>query len=422
VSDYAISVEGLSKRFWLQAEQRTSLKERLVRGRGIRGREFWAVRDATFTVPKGSTFGIVGHNGSGKSTTLKVLAGIYRPTSGTVSVRGRVSALLELGAGFNPELTGRDNIRLNGAILGLSKRQINAAMDEIIEFSGLEEFIDSPVKVYSSGMYVRLGFAIAVSIEPEILVIDEVIAVGDEEFQRRCFDHLRELRRGGTTIVIVSHDLGLVRELCDHAVWLDHGKVRALGSSLEVVETYLRDVNDREAHEPHDASEAPAVVTRRHGSGEVIITGVEYLDASGAVTSMVVAGDPCVVRLHYSAQDDVPEAVFGLGFHHESGLVVSGPNSGRSGPVPVHSGTGYVDFRVDDLLLQPSTYDVSTAIVDKGHTYDYLDRAFTLRVRGSGNEEPGMTRMVGRWSRPRPTGEAQGSDRSLTEGLLDAQP
>ena len=230
MTEIAIQADHLSKRFWLQTERRTSIKERLVRGRPPKAREFWALRDASFEIERGSTFGLVGHNGSGKSTTLKVLAGIYRPTSGRVTVSGRVSALLELGAGFHGELTGRENIRLNGAILGMSGRQIDAAMDGIIDFAGIGEFIDSPIKVYSSGMFVRLGFAIAVSLDPEILIVDEVIAVGDEEFQRKCFDHLFELRKRGTTIVLVTHALGLIADLCDRAAWLDHGVVQEIGA------------------------------------------------------------------------------------------------------------------------------------------------------------------------------------------------
>jgi len=243
---YAIQADKLSKRFWLNAERHTSIKERLVRRNMPKGREFWALRDASFEIERGSTFGLLGQNGSGKSTTLKVLAGIYRPTSGTVMVDGRVSALLELGAGFHPDLTGRENIRLNGAILGLGGKQVDAAMDRIIDFAGLGEFIDSPVKIYSSGMYVRLGFAIAVSLDPEILMVDEVIAVGDEEFQRKCFDHLFELRKRGTTIVLVTHSLGTIRDMCDQAAWLEHGRIRQLGPAADVVDGYIRDVNERE--------------------------------------------------------------------------------------------------------------------------------------------------------------------------------
>jgi lipopolysaccharide transport system ATP-binding protein len=390
----AIRAENLSKRFWLHTERRTALKERLVRGRPPQEREFWALRDASFTIERGATFGLLGPNGSGKSTTLKVL------------VSGRVSALLELGAGFHGELTGRENIRLNGAILGMTGRQIDAAMDGIIDFSGIGDFIDSPVKVYSSGMFVRLGFAIAVSLDPEILIVDEVIAVGDEEFQRKCFDHLFDLRKRGTTIVLVSHALTLISDLCDRAAWLDHGLIREIGPARDVVDSYLRDVNEREVRtrgeEPGTARTTPG--STRLGTGEVRIRTVEFLDADGRPSPVLVAGSGCIIRLHYRAETPVDRAVFGIGFLHESGANVAGPNSGRTGPRPVPEGDGHVDFVVEELLLQPATYQVSTAIVDRGHVYDYADREFDLHVRATGEQEPGLTRMPGTWIGPVPTG------------------
>ena len=396
MTEIAIEAEQLSKRFWLHRERRTGLKERFIRGRAPAAEEFWALRDATFSVERGTTFGLLGENGSGKSTTLKVLAGIYRPTSGSVVVRGRVSALLELGAGFHGDLTGRDNIRLNGAILGLSSRQVNAAMDQIVDFAGIGEFIDSPVKIYSSGMFVRLGFAVAVSMDPEILMVDEVIAVGDEEFQRKCIDHLFELRKRGTTVVMVTHSLGLIRDLCDRAAWLDHGRIREIGDARHVADSYLTLINEREARRSEQPTSGSLGV--RLGSGEVRITALEFLDEGGLKVPVLLAGAPATIRMHFEAAQAVPRAVFGLGFLHESGANVAGPNSGRAGAVPVSAGPGHIDFHVDAMLLQPGTYAVSTAIVDRAHTFDYADREFELRVRGRGDEEPGLTRMPGTWS------------------------
>jgi lipopolysaccharide transport system ATP-binding protein len=244
----AIAVRDVTKKFRLHNDKKTNVKELFsARQRISRHDDFWALKGVSLDIPAGRTFGLIGHNGSGKSTLLKLVAGIHRPTSGTITSSGRVSAMLELGAGFHPEMSGRDNIYLNGSILGMTRRQIDAAMEEIIEFSGLGEFIDTPVKVYSSGMYVRLGFAIAVNLDPEILIIDEVIAVGDEAFQRRCFDHLYELRRKGVTIVLVTHSLSLVADLCDEAAWLDGGTLRAVGPAREIVDQYLSTVNEREA-------------------------------------------------------------------------------------------------------------------------------------------------------------------------------
>jgi ABC-2 type transport system ATP-binding protein/lipopolysaccharide transport system ATP-binding protein len=402
MSSYAIRAENLSKRFWLNAERHTSLKARVVRGKLPRGHEFWALRDASFEIERGSTFGLVGQNGSGKSTTLKVLAGIYRPTSGSVVVDGRVSALLELGSGFHGDLTGRENIRLNGAILGLTGKQVDAAMDKILDFAGIGEFIDLPVKIYSSGMFVRLAFAIAVSLDPEILMVDEVIAVGDEEFQRKCFDHLFDLRKRGTTIVLVTHSLGLIRDMCDQAMWLEHGQIRKLGPAMEVADSYLADINEREvqAHQVSGGEESAANESKRLGSGEVRITSLEFLDGEGKPNPVLLAGAPCTIRMHYVAHEPVSHVIFGIGFLHESGANVSGPNSGRQGSWSLAPGSGYVDFVIDELLLQPATYRVSTAIVDRGHTYDYADREFDLHVRGRGNQEPGLTRMPGTFNDP----------------------
>ena len=393
-----ILVEDVSKRFTLHTEKRNSLKERLVKGRGRANGDFWALRDVSFEVPRGTTFGLVGHNGSGKSTMLKLLAGVHRPTSGSIITDGRVSALLELGAGFHGELTGRENIYLNASILGLSRKEIDASVDRIVDFSGIGDFIDSPVKVYSSGMYVRLGFSIAVAVDPEILIVDEIIAVGDEEFQRKCFDHLFELRKRGTTIVLVSHALGLMQDLCDSAVWLDHGKVRSVGEARGVVQHYLDSVNDREV-ETRVQQVEPAGTHARLGSGEVRITGVEYLDRAGSGGSVLLTGEPATFRMHYEASEDLENVTFGLGFVHESGVNVAGPNSGSDTTRrPVSSGQGRVDFQVPALTLQPGVYEVSAAAVDRGHTYDYLDRAYELHVRGNAGTEPGLTRMFGQWS------------------------
>jgi lipopolysaccharide transport system ATP-binding protein len=405
VTDNAIEVAGLSKMFRIGTERRDSLKERFVRGRGKHD-EFWALRDIDFSVARGSTFGLVGHNGSGKSTLLKMLAGIYRPTTGSIRVDGRISALLELGAGFHGELTGRENIYLNGAILGLTRKQIESAMDEIIDFSGIEEFIDSPVKVYSSGMYVRLGFSIAVTVEPEILIVDEIIAVGDEEFQRKCFDHLYELRRQGTTIVLVSHSLPLVADLCDRALWLERGQLMSMGTARDVIDDYLDAVNQKEADaRARSTGQEPAEnggeSTSRIGSGEIRITAVEFLDHNGAEVGFLTSGQKCTIRMRYDAKEVLQAVTFGLGFVHESGVNVAGPNSGYGElATGIRPGRGFVDFDIDELLLQPSTFLVSVAAVDRGHTYDFRDRAFELRVRAhAAVTEPGLVRMPGRWVR-----------------------
>jgi len=246
----AITVEGVSKRFRLERNRPSSLKEAVLRiGRERDTDEFWVLKNVNLDIAPGSFFGLIGHNGSGKSTLLRLMAGIHRPTSGTVEATGRLSALLELGTGFHPDLTGRENVYLNGAMLGISRKQMTASMDDIIEFSGIGDFVDEPVKIYSSGMYVRLGFAVAVNVSPDILLVDEVIAVGDEEFQRRCLKHMDMLRENGATIVLVSHNTGLMAE-CHQVGWLDHGRLVEVGAPGDVVSAYLAkvDSNDSTLH------------------------------------------------------------------------------------------------------------------------------------------------------------------------------
>ena len=245
--DAAVSLDSVSKRFRVELDKPSSLKEAVLRFGRRRIDDFWVLHDISLTIDPGSFFGLVGHNGSGKSTLLRLMAGIHRPTTGQIATRGRLSALLELGAGFHPDLTGRENVFLNGAMLGLGRRRMAAAMDAIVDFSGVGVQIDAPVKIYSSGMYARLGFAVAVNVDPEILLVDEVIAVGDEEFQQRCLGHMDQLRASGTTIVLVSHDTALVRRLCDRAGWLDQGRLRTVGDPGEVVDAYLSHVGSGDA-------------------------------------------------------------------------------------------------------------------------------------------------------------------------------
>ncbi len=403
----AITIDRVSKKFRLHRDRRTNLKE-VVTARHRRNRydDFWALRDVSLEIPRGSTYGLVGHNGSGKSTLLKLVAGIHRPTAGTITSDGRVSAMLELGAGFHPELSGRDNVYLNGSILGMGRRQIAEAMDRIVAFSGLADFIDTPVKVYSSGMYVRLGFSIAVNLDPEILVIDEIIAVGDEEFQRRCFDHLHELRRRGVTIVFVTHSMPLVQSLCDQAAWLDHGRLRQTGQATAVAGAYLREVNQAESdaagREPRDPSMVPE--SARQGSHEIVITDVQFLAADGEPGHAVVAGEPMRVRIHYDAREPVPRPVFGLGFYTDTDIYVSGTNSRDPDRDPdVVSGPGHVDHVFDRCPLNPGSYVATAAVTDwsLAHRFDYWDHAFELHVRpGSAADHAGLVELAGGWSTP----------------------
>lgn len=239
MSDIAVRVDHVSKSFRMYHERNQTIKSAVMRGRTSVHDDFWALKDVTFDVPSGSTFGLIGSNGSGKSTLLKCLANIYYPNKGTISHYGRIAAMLEVGSGFHTELSGRENIFLNGSILGMSKKEITAKVDEIIDFSGVEQFIDQPVKNYSSGMFVRLGFAVAINVEPDILVVDEVLAVGDAEFQEKCVQKFKDFKKAGRTVILVSHDMNAIQTMCDHAAWLNHGDLVATGPAKTTIKSYL---------------------------------------------------------------------------------------------------------------------------------------------------------------------------------------
>jgi len=408
-SAVAISVKNVSKTFRLHHDRPSSIKEAILQRGGQSVERFQALTDVSLDVPKGAFFGLIGHNGSGKSTLLRIMSGIHRPSSGTVESNGRISALLELGSGFHPELTGRENVYLNGAMLGIPRKTMSAAIDSIIEFSGIGDFIDSPVKVYSSGMYVRLGFAVAVHVDPEILLVDEVIAVGDEEFQRRCLDHMYGLRRRGKTIVFVSHSSAMVERLCDEVAWLDHGSLLQVGDPAEVCQAYLSRVNDQEsdrleAEAEADAGDADLQETRR-GSGEIRTLRVEFLSESWSALAAGSSGDPMIIRLWYEATERVQQPVFGLGIHHEGGTMLTAPDTslGKCETGTIEPGTGYVDVKLDRLVLMPGNYFISTLISDQDglHVFDEWNRSHKLNVQpGSSLERAGMFELGARWQPP----------------------
>lgn len=238
MTDIAVHVEHVSKSFRMYSERNQTLKSTIMRGRRSIHEDFLALDDITFDVPTGSTFGLIGSNGSGKSTLLKCLAKIYWPEKGSITARGKLAALLEVGSGFHHELSGRENIYLNGSILGMTKKEIDRKFDEIVDFSGVEQFIDQPVKNYSSGMYVRLGFSIAINVDPDVLVVDEVLAVGDAEFQRKCFQKFEDFKRDGKTVILVSHSTDIVELMCDHAAWISHGHLMQVGEALPTIKAY----------------------------------------------------------------------------------------------------------------------------------------------------------------------------------------
>ncbi len=383
MTDPAIRVENLTKTFEIREQQPETFKEVFVRGALGKKHEFAAVKDVSFEIGKGRTFGLVGHNGSGKSTLLKMLAGVYRPTSGTVEVQGKVSALLELGAGFHRELTGRENIRLNATILGLTRKQISESMEEIIAFADLGEFIDVPVKQYSSGMYVRLGFAIAVMLKPDILIVDEVIAVGDEAFQRKSFDHIYKLRQQGTTIALVTHSMALARELCDEAIWLDHGEAKAQGPIEEVVDRYVAEVNRVEEQQYLASLEGETEYSRR-GTGEAFVERIEFMDSSGEQVSTLRTGEDYSLQLEITSQVALGDVDAVVAIYQESGALLASVSSAFEGQT-LDLGVGKTVARLDipELPLQEGSYWLSVSLRSQGHVWDHIDRGRRILVRSA---------------------------------------
>ena len=367
----AVEVEQVSKRFRLFHERPSSLKERLLRSRRSRAEDFWALRDVSFEVPAGGTLGLVGVNGSGKTTMLKILAGILRPTDGRVTTRGRIAALLELGAGFHPELTGRENVYLNASILGASKRETDGYFDNIVQFAELEEFIDNQVKHYSSGMFVRLGFAVAVHVDPEILLIDEVLAVGDEAFQRKCIDRVTEMQREGRTILFVTHAMQLVHQICDQAVLLNAGRMHSAGD----VERVVRDFRELMAR---GRTESPDDLSR-----EVEIVDVNLLDPSGEPKSMVAPGESMAVQIDLRAQRAVDDPEVVVGIHNARDEWVFTTDTERLGvDLGTIEGKLRVTFELRSIPLLEGQYFITVGVRDRGGkvAYDWHGQRYPFDV------------------------------------------
>jgi lipopolysaccharide transport system ATP-binding protein len=398
-----ISFQGVSKSYPIYASPRDRLKELLTFNRRRCHEDFWALRDITFEVERGETFCIVGENGSGKSTLLQIVAGILAPTSGSVDVRGRVSALLELGSGFNPEFTGRDNVYLNAAILGFSTPEIDRIFPRIEAFAEIGSFIDQPVKTYSSGMLVRLAFAVAIHMEPEILIVDEALAVGDIYFRQRCMRKVHELRSRGITILFVSHAVGDVKALGDRTMWLDGGRIRAIGDTDHVVSQYLAAMvekdtaylrlRQRETPAREETVTAPEVVTEipnidhRYGDGRAEILGIAVLDPYGRKLGLLQPGEPIVVRISVKARDHLAQPNVGFMFRNHLGMDFSGTNTTREGFVlpPMIPGDVYtVDFHLQLPVLYPASFSFSPAIADGDlvnyRMCDWIDNAVTLQM------------------------------------------
>jgi ABC-type polysaccharide/polyol phosphate transport system ATPase subunit len=430
-------------------KQFATLKSALLSGRlfsDLRPEDsFEALRGVSFDVLAGQTFGIVGRNGSGKSTMLKLIAGIGKPTSGAVAVDGRVSALIELGAGFHPEIPGRENVFINGMMLGLTRREVDDRFAEIVQFAEIEDFIDEPVKTYSSGMYMRLGFSVAIHVDPDVLLVDEVLAVGDEAFTHKCLDKFAEFRRRGKTVLIVTHSLDLVTRFCDKALWLDGGVIREKGDPQRVIDAYLLDVaqteeqtlqsTDRQSaarveagvemlaeapptEERHgepavedaggvtesDESVEPAdmfqAVEGRWGSREAEIVEVGLLRADGHPTQVFASGDALEIRLRVRAEHALDDVVFGVGIFDADGVCCYGTNTQIDGADEgTLEGEGEVSFFIEHLDLVASTYKLDVAVhrVNGGAPYDYHRQLHTIRVT-SRLKDVGIYRPPHRWA------------------------
>ncbi len=371
----AIEVRGVGKRFRLRGGMRTLKSAALdtLRGRRAGDQAFWALRNVSFTVARGETLGLIGANGAGKSTLLALLAGTKQATEGTLHTRGAVSSLLELGAGFHPDLTGRENVFLAGAIMGLSRRQMAARFDAIVDFAGIPAFIDQPVKHYSSGMYVRLGFAVAVEVDPDILLVDEVLAVGDSVFQRKCLERIRDFKQRGKTLLIISHDLGTIQSISDRILLLDQGTVAGIGEPGQVLNAYQ--ALTRKA--------GTAGLEREWGTGEVRLTEVVFLDDRGQPTDTVRWGEGVTVRVGYEASRRIEDPVFGFAVADDKGRLIYGNNTQiERFPIAAIEGRGALTLRLRDLRMASGAYLFSFSVHSADHRTNYhrLDHAFPLSI------------------------------------------
>jgi len=432
----AIELTNVSKiyRRYTHRRQFATLKSALLSRSLVRDlspdETFAAVRDLTVEVPCGRTLGVIGRNGSGKSTLLKLVAGITKPTSGTVLVNGRISALIELGAGFHPEISGRENVFINGIMLGLSKREIARRFDEIVEFAELKDFIDAPVKTYSSGMYMRLGFAVAIHVDPEVLLVDEVLAVGDEGFTHKCLDKFAEFKRRGKTILLVTHALGLVERFCDEAVWMDGGRMKAMGDPKRVVGAYITDVEtseeqllaagDAKAKEsvtvvspdeaatavlpdhPVETAEGPADMFRategRWGSREIEITEVQLFGSDQQPGHVFHSGESLTVRIRLRSPIENQDFVIGIGIFNAEGVCCYGTNTNIEELKAVRIlGDAEAFFSIDSLDLVEGTYKIDVAVHKlDGYPYDYHRLLYTFRVK-SRTKDVGIYRPRHAW-------------------------
>jgi lipopolysaccharide transport system ATP-binding protein len=387
----AIEVKNLWKRFILSHEKKTTVFETIRSiGKKITYEEFWALKNINFSVRKGESLGVIGENGSGKSTLLSVITNVLRPTKGEVKVNGKLTSFLELGVGFQSDLTARENVYLYGAFMGLSDRQIDKKFKEIIGFAGLEKFIDTKLKNLSSGMQVRLAFSTAIQTDPDILLVDEVLAVGDMEFQQKCTEKFIEFKKKGVTLLIVSHDLGAIRKYCDRVLLLHKGEQVVLGASEDVIDRYVYGID--KAPQPKQEKKT------RWGDGRVLIKEVNFYDKFGKESSNFVSGDPMKIRISYHAAKEVEDPVFGIAIYTDNNIHCYGTNTDLKGmSIKKIKGDGYIELAIDRLTMHEGKYLLTVAVHSRENVpYDWLDKQFSFNVARKTNDA-GLFEIPGEW-------------------------
>lgn len=420
---YAIKVNHISKGFKVYLDKGHELKEHIVSNKRRRYEVREVLKDISFSVKRGEAIGLIGHNGCGKSTTLKMLTRIMYPDTGSIVMNGRVSSLIELGAGFHPDMSGRENIYINASIFGLTKKEIDNRLEDIIAFSELEEFIDNPVRTYSSGMYMRLAFSVAINVDADILLIDEILAVGDVNFQAKCFNRLREIKNAGTTIVIVSHSLGQIEQICDRTLWIDQGLIRAEGKPREVHPAYLdfmgvkrqeiakkeqeRKVGKEEAEKKENVekdlqtitpSEESAQEKKRWGNGKARIKEIQLCDLNGNTQTVFKTGTDIDIHLEYAVREKIQDAVFGIGIFRRDGVQCYGTNTkiDKLNEFALET-DGKVTIHLKNVNLLPGEYTLDVAIESEiGIPVDYYREAYSFEMY-SELEDVGVARIDHSW-------------------------
>ncbi|RKD32270.1 ABC transporter ATP-binding protein [Thermohalobacter berrensis] len=417
-----IKVKDVWKKYKIYHDKGSTLKERILFKNRNRYEERWALKGIDLDIKKGETVGLIGENGSGKSTLLKLLTKIIYPNKGEIEIKGKVSSLLELGAGFHPDMTGRENIYMNASIFGLTKEEIDKKLDDIISFSGLEDFIDNPVRTYSSGMYMRLAFSVAINVDADILLIDEVLAVGDTSFQKKCIEKMVELKNKGVTIVFVSHDNNMVKRLCDKAIWLKNGNIASQGIVKDVINNYLDHLNTKsnikctedskneinstnnqviserevsiEKEEVKDIK--PANKNKRWGNKYVEILQVDMFDKDNKSKHIFISGETVRISIKYKVNKKVDDVVFGIGIFRDDEVCCYGTNTFIDN-YKIDKLTGRIDVEIDNLNLITGKYYLDVAVHDKfGLPYDYIKKILSFNVE-TRTEEIGVVRLAHKW-------------------------